>query len=196
MPEPGQLHDVSLDGFRGDKGDPSGFAPAGVGSCRPQRPRDASKTSRFAIGRMALIALALIWAGMVIGVALIAVPAQFTAGTLAQPVGIDVTRHVFSAFSRVELGLAVASAVVALVASPPRRVWLLLGVLWLIVAVQSLWLLPLLEARVDRLLAGETLPPAPWHRLYGILEMLKLVALLALAVMGLWPRRREMAPPP
>jgi hypothetical protein len=138
-------------------------------------------TNRFAIGWVALTALALIWAGMVIGITLLAVPAQFAAEDLDQPVGIDVTRHVFQVFNRVEVGIAIAT-----------RVWLLLGPVWLIVAVQSLWLLPLLDARVDRLLAGETLPPAPWHRLYGILEMVKL---LALAVTGLWPRRRELAAP-
>jgi hypothetical protein len=152
-------------------------------------------TNRFAIGWVALTALALIWAGMVIGITLLAVPAQFAAEDLDQPVGIDVTRHVFQVFNRVEVGIAIATAVIALLAWPPRRVWLLLGPVWLIVAVQSLWLLPLLDARVDRLLAGETLPPAPWHRLYGILEMVKLVALLALAIMGLWPRRRELAEP-
>jgi hypothetical protein len=148
-------------------------------------------TRRFAIGWVMLTALALIWAGMVIGVTLLAVPAQFSTETLAQPTGIDVTRHVFLAFSRVELGIALATGLVALLAWPPLRVWLPLGAVLLIVAVQSLWLLPLLDARVDRLLAGETLPPAPWHRLYGMLEIAKLVALLGVAAMGLWSRRRQ-----
>lgn len=129
----------------------------------------------------ALQALALLWAGMLLGVAFIAVPAQFSAEGLSRPLGIDIARHVFRAFDPVEIGLAVLNLVLALLRRPGRLQWALLGLVWLIVALQSLWLLPTLELRADQILQGETPPPGPWHGLYVGSEVTKLAALLLIA---------------
>jgi hypothetical protein len=133
------------------------------------------------IWRTALRALALLWAGMVLGVAFIAVPAQFAAEGLSRPLGIDVTRHVFASFGRVELGAAVAILLLALLLRPGRLLWALLAVVWLIVALQSFWLLPVLDARADQLLEGQEPLPGPWHGLFAASEITKLAALLCIA---------------
>ena len=138
-------------------------------------------TSSSSIWATALVVVALIWAGMLLGVAFIAVPAQFGAEGLSRPLGIDLTRHVFAAFGRVELGLAALSLVLALLLRPGPLLWALLGLVWLIVALQSLWLLPALAVRADQLLRGETPPAAPWHGLYVGSEMTKLAVLLLIA---------------
>ena len=121
----------------------------------------------------------MLWAGILAGVVLVAVPAQFAAPSLETTAGIDATRHVFLRFNQVELVLVAASALLAVVARTPRLTWILLTLVWLLVALQSLWLLPALDARATRLVAGEVLEPAPWHRLYGVLEMVKFLGLLA-----------------
>ncbi len=128
----------------------------------------------------ALVTVALLWAGTVLGVAFIAVPAQFAAA-LARPQGIDITRQVFTTFGRVELGLAAVTLVLALVARPGRLLWALLALLWLIVALQSAWLLPVLDARADQLLQGQEPAAGPWHVLFVGSEITKLVALLLIA---------------
>lgn len=128
----------------------------------------------------ALVTLALLWAGTVLGVAFIAVPAQFAAA-LSRPQGIDITRHVFTTFGRVELGLAAVTVVLALVARPGRLLWALLALLWLIVALQSAWLLPVLDARADQLLQGQEPAAGPWHGLFVGSEITKLAALLLIA---------------
>jgi hypothetical protein len=48
----------------------------------------------------------------------------------------------------------------------------------LVVATQTVWLLPLLDARAAVIIEGGTPPAAPWHELYVVAEVLKLVALL------------------
>jgi hypothetical protein len=47
-----------------------------------------------------------------------------------------------------------------------------------IVALQGLWLLPLLDARAELIMEGQTPPAAPWHMVYIVLEVTKLLALL------------------
>lgn len=133
------------------------------------------------IWRTALIAVALLWAGMVLGVTFVAVPAQFAAEGLSRPLGIDVTRQVFARFDRVELGLAALTLLLALLLRAGRLLWSLLALLWLIVALQSLWLLPVLDMRADQLLRGEEPAPGPWHGLFAGAEIVKLCALLAIA---------------
>ena len=128
-----------------------------------------------------MIALALLWAGMVLGVAFVAVPAQFAAEGLSRAVGIDVTRHVFASFGRVELGIAAATLVLALLLRLGRLLWALLALLWVIVALQSFWLLPVLDAGADQLLQGQKPAPGPWHGLFVASEVTKLGALLCIA---------------
>lgn len=121
-------------------------------------------TDRAALARAGLTALLLIWAGMLIGVSFLASPAKFAAPSLSLPVALDVGRQVFGTFGRVEIGLAIAAFLLAL-ASRRRGplAWLVLGLIWLIVAAQGLWLLPVLDARVEMVLDGVQPPPAPWH---------------------------------
>ena len=57
------------------------------------------------------------------------------------------------------------------------------------VGAQTLWLLPLLDARVGTIMAGGTPPESNLHTIYIIAEALKLVVLLALGVVNL--RRRN-----
>lgn len=138
----------------------------------------------------ALIALALLWAGMTLGVAFIAVPAQFAAEGLSRPLGIDITRQVFARFGHVELGLAAATLMLALPLRPGRLLWSLLALLWLIVALRALWLLPVLDLRADQLLQGQEPPPGPWHGLFVASEIGKLGALLGIAWAAARPASR------
>ncbi|MGH6915642.1 MAG: DUF4149 domain-containing protein, partial [Geminicoccales bacterium] len=144
----------------------------------PERRTMPVSTSRTGA---ALQALALLWAGMLLGVAFIAVPAQFSAEGLTRPLGIDITRHVFATFNRVEIGLAALTLVLALLDRRGARLWALLGLVWPIVALQSFWLLPALELRAEQILEGQSPPPGPWHGLYVGSEVTKLLALLLIA---------------
>jgi len=122
---------------------------------------------------------------MLLGIDFVAVPAQFAAPNLERAQGVAVTREVFALFNQVQVLLIAASLLLGLLARPPRLVWIGLVLVGVIVAVQSLRLFPLLDARVDLLLQGESLPPAPWHYVYSGLELVKLALLLGLAMLVL-----------
>ncbi len=89
---------------------------------------------------------------------------KFTAPSLTLPVGLDVGRHVFGMFNKVEIvwALVVCGLMMAV------------GV----VALQTVWLLPVLDERVGMVLSGQTPPPAPYHLVYVMLEVLKLICLM------------------
>ncbi|MGH6944940.1 MAG: hypothetical protein ACREH6_12060 [Geminicoccaceae bacterium] len=141
--------------------------------------------ARFGLGVTALL-----WGGILIGVSFLAAPAKFMAPSLSLPVALDVGRQEFATLNLVEIALAVITLALAIVARPARGIWIALVVAWLVVALQALWLLPVLDARVELVLDGQTPPPAPWHTLYIVIEVIKLLAVLGAGLGALWPIRK------
>lgn len=135
---------------------------------------------------------ATLWLGLLLGVAFLATPAKFLAPSLPLPAALDVGRHTFAIFNKVEWLLAV---VLLLLALAPPRMGLHVGAALtaaLIVAVETVWLLPLLDQRVSLVIAGQPPPPSDYHNLYIGLDVAKLVALGLIA--ALMARRLVHAP--
>ena len=139
--------------------------------------------------RCALGALIMLWAGVLIGISFLAAPAKFNAPSLTLPVAMEVGRQEFGILNRVEIGFAVLTLALAAYLRPGRLIWLALGIAALVVAVQALWLLPVLDARALSIIQGETPPAAPWHTLYIVLEVSKLLSLLIAGWLALWRLR-------
>jgi hypothetical protein len=144
---------------------------------------------RLAIARCALGALIMLWAGVLIGVSFLAAPAKFGAPGLSLPIAMEIGRREFGALNLVEIAIAVVALALAAYARPERAIWLGLGLAALIVALQWLWLLPLLDARAELIIQGGTPEPALWHALYIGAEVLKLLALLIAGWLTLWRPR-------
>lgn len=133
-----------------------------------------------------LAALCFVWAGMVLGISFLETPVKFTAPSLTLPIGLDVGRHVFRVFNKVEIAGALLACGLMLFARAEQQravVWLPMAAVLLVVALQTGWLLPVLDARVEMILAGQTPPrSAPYHLVYIVLEALKLICLVAAAM--------------
>ena len=138
----------------------------------------ATSDRRLATLGCALGALILLWAGVLIGISFLAAPAKFNAPSLTLPVAMEVGRQEFGILNRVEIGFAVLTLALAAYLRPGRLIWLALAIAALVVAVQALWLLPVLDARALSIIQGETPQPAPWHMVYIVIEVGKLLALL------------------
>jgi hypothetical protein len=144
-----------------------------------------------------LAVTSLVWIGMLIGVSFLATPVKFLAPSLSLPVALDVGRQTFMWFSRVEIVLAIAALACAAAATirlpphsgrPAARVpvtVLLTAILLGVVAVQVLWLLPVLDARVEIILGGGTPPRSVLHSVYVGVELAKLAVLAAVAWLAL-----------
>jgi hypothetical protein len=144
---------------------------------------------RLAIARCALGALIMVWAGVLIGVSFLAAPAKFGAPGLSLPVAMEVGRREFGTLNLAEIVLAVVTLALAAYVRPERAIWFGLGLAALIVALQWLWLLPVLDARAELIIEGGAPEPAPWHALYIGAEVVKLLALLISGWLTLWRPR-------
>lgn len=153
---------------------------------RPALPAEAATdldARRAARGR----ALALVWAGMVLGVSFLATPAKFRAPSLPLPVALDVGRHTFRTFGRVEAALATLLGLRT--AAPTRRLLALAP--GLVVLAQALWLRPRLDARTRQVIEGQEPPPSRLHLAYVACEAAKLAALLTVGLSAARPGARD-----
>ncbi|GAB2950023.1 hypothetical protein GCM10027048_13980 [Hymenobacter coalescens] len=144
-----------------------------------------------------LLVLALfLWAGMVAGISFMEAPLKFTAPHITVVLGVGIGRIVFHALNKAELVLSVVALLCAGVLGVPSRIWLVLLTAVLVLAAQTLWLLPALDVRAEALLAGLPNPPNSQHMTYIVLEVVKLVSLLTAGSLSFrWAlrmaRRRE-----
>jgi len=127
--------------------------------------------------------LAVLWAGLLLGVSFLATPVKFMAPSLTLPVALDVGRHTFMVFNWIEIVLA--GVFIALLAWAPQR-WIrgAAVAVALVVALQTLWLLPVLDARVQVIMEGGTPPPSQLHTLYIAADTIKLLLLGVLAALA------------
>ena len=124
--------------------------------------------------------LVLVWAGVTIGGSLIAAPAKFGAPSLDLPTALEVGREQFFWVGVAE-GAACAALIGALVFRAAGAAW------WMwapvaVFAVQRIVLMPLLDARTVRTIAGENVPESNLHLVFVVLEFLKVAALVAAGI--------------
>lgn len=128
----------------------------------------------------ALSQLALLWAGVVIGCSFIATPAKFMAPSLSLPTALEVGRATFQSLVVAELILAVLCVVVLLRMSVKRSlIWIAMAVL----GVQWVLVMPQLNVRTDAVIQGGMIGGPPWHEVYIVLEVVKVLTLLAVGVL-------------
>lgn len=137
-----------------------------------------------------IVAVLLLWAGLLLGVSFVATPAKFLAPSLPMTQALDVGRSTFYMLARIEWAIAVVVAVLLASAwrSGTSRIDLVAGLLAVavaVLAVESFVLRPRLDARVLRIIAGESVPPSQMHNLYIALEALRLVLILAAGITSL-----------
>ncbi|MFD4638629.1 hypothetical protein ACFWN2_15035 [Lentzea sp. NPDC058436] len=127
------------------------------------------------------LALACIWLGMVLAISIEA-PLKFRAPGITLPLGLGIGRLVFRALNASEIVLAAGTAVTFALVPRPLPATVLLIALAVTLAVQVTVLRPRLEARAAVIIAGETPPKSGTHLVYIALEGLKVLMLVAFAV--------------
>lgn len=129
-----------------------------------------------------LVCISLIWLGMILSISFLETPVKFTAPSVTLEIGLDVGRQVFGVFNKVECALAIAMMILIVIIRQKDRLVIFLGVVWSSLVLQTFWLLPILDDRVELIFQGQTPAPSSLHMVYVVLEVLKAVAL---AVYGL-----------
>lgn len=139
--------------------------------------------SRGALG--ASVVASLVWVGMVIGVSFLATPVKFQASSLSLPVALEVGKVTFGLFTKVEWLLAGSLLAAAIVPRASGMILFLSVPIVGAVVVQSLWLLPVLDDRIDAVIGGYPKPPSWHHLVYALVEGLKVVMLASVAIFAL-----------
>ncbi len=132
-----------------------------------------------------LAPLCFIWFGIVVGISVIEAPAKFKAPSLTREVGLDVGRIVFGVLNKTEIVIYVLVVLLAVFRRQTKYIWTGVGLLGVILLMQSAWLLPDLSARTDLILAGETPEASHTHALYAALELVKLIVLMLVGFLSL-----------
>lgn len=139
-------------------------------------------TKPYVLREAAVAFLSVLWLGLLLGVSFLATPVKFQAPSLDLPTALEVGRVTFALFSRAEWALG-ALLLFAAFASPKHRIRVAgVAVLALILFVQALWLLPVLDERVARIVAGEAVPATSHHILYIAADAAKALLLLTLSI--------------
>jgi len=127
--------------------------------------------------------IALLWAGLSIGVAFLATPAKFTAPSLTLPVALEVGQQTFRVYNGVELVLLLALLVLGRWSTTPSRWYLAVLAPAAVILAQRFWLIPALDLRVLAIQNGQApAPPSQLHTIYIAAEALKVLWLLALGL--------------
>ncbi|WP_258950322.1 hypothetical protein [Lentzea californiensis] len=127
------------------------------------------------------LALACIWLGMVLAISIEA-PLKFRAPGITLPLGLGIGRLVFRALNSAEIVLAAATAITFALAPRPVAATVLLVALAVTLATQVTVLRPRLEARAALIITGGTPPKSRAHLVYIALEGVKVLMLVAFAI--------------
>ena len=118
---------------------------------------------------------------MILGISFLEAPVKFHAPTLTLKTGVDVGRHVFGVFEKVQwVFLAIVAGTLTRLPLPGVILYTA-ALIALCQLGQTLWLLPILNSRAEMIISGQPVLPSNSHTGFAITELLKLLSLLFLA---------------
>lgn len=117
----------------------------------------------------------ILWAGLILGVSFIATPVKFMAPHLTMSVALEIGRATYYIFNKVEWGIffLMIFLISRINLEPIRGIFV--GVLFLLLTLETFWLLPILDARASHVISGEIENPGALHKVYIISEALKII---------------------
>lgn len=123
-------------------------------------------------------AILFFWCGCVTAISFLEAWLKFRAPGVTIPIGLGIGRLVFAALNKVEWILAIGAATCLVVAGRPWlncAEWLVGAVL--ILALETIWLLPVLDRRAQAWLTGQQPPASSFHFYFVAAEAAKLICL-------------------
>ncbi|TKC12402.1 hypothetical protein FA048_01930 [Pedobacter polaris] len=137
------------------------------------------------------IAAVYTWIGFVGAISFMEAWLKFRAPGVTLPIGLGIGRLVFAALNKMEWVLLLSMLVSLFpfkTTSTTSKISLSIAAL--IVLAQTLWLLPMLDARAELYIKGVQVPPSNVHFYYVATEAIKITALLILGA-SLFERQKN-----
>lgn len=126
-----------------------------------------------------------LWIGFVCAISFMEAWLKFRAPGVTLPLGLGIGSLVFKALNKVEWVFAILMAIDLFLLhrgiriNPPRILFL---IALLILIIQTLWLLPALDARIPLYQQGMEVPSSPLHFYYVGIEAVKVVCLFLMGI--------------
>ena len=130
------------------------------------------------------IASVFIWIGFVGAISFIEAWLKFQAPGITLPLGLAIGRLVFNALNKVELVLSVVIIMSLFFGGIKNFKWeqLFFFIPFLLVILQTMWLLPALDARTEMHIHGLNVPASNLHFYYIGMEVIKIVCLMIFGI--------------
>lgn len=140
------------------------------------------------------IAVPFLWFGMVLAISFMEAPLKFQAPGITIPLGLGIGRLVFCTLNKMEI----VCSLLLLIAffrdrANTRTMNVTFGLALLILFLETVWLLPVLDARAEIVIAGTASPFSNSHVVYIVFDLIKFVLL---GVLGIITTRRMISGTP
>ncbi len=125
--------------------------------------------------------LCFFWVGFVSAISFMEAWLKFQAPGVTRPIGLSIGQLVFNALNKVEITLSILLIYFSLrsgIRSYFNNFHFLL-IVFVILSLQSCWLLPALNQRAELIISGNMPPASNSHLFYVTLELLKVICLSA-----------------
>lgn len=120
-----------------------------------------------------------LWLGFVCAISFMEAWLKFQAPGITLPLGLGIGRLVFSALNKVEWVFAIA--IIANLFIHKKELFRLSNLFYFtplaLLIVQTVWVLPALDARAELIIQGQMVPPSNLHFYYVGLEVVKVISL-------------------
>ena len=127
------------------------------------------------------IAVPFIWFGCIGAISFIEAPLKFTAPNITLVLGLGIGRVVFQTLNKIEIVFALIMIVSFIFARPKGKSWLyFFGIVASLLLLETIWLLPVLDARAELVINGVAPPPSVAHFIYIAFDAVKFVSLFVL----------------
>ncbi|MEM7343888.1 MAG: hypothetical protein AAF485_06565 [Chloroflexota bacterium] len=120
----------------------------------------------------------LLWIGFILAISFMEAPLKFQAPSLTLPVGLEIGYLVFHALNGVEIFYAIVITILTFRIKTPSRMRYLTVFIMIWLAMQTVLLYTVLDARTLAIINGEEVPEAPYHLIYIGMEVAKLCLLI------------------
>lgn len=115
-----------------------------------------------------------IWVGFILAISFMEAPLKFLAPSVTTAIGVEIGRIIFGALNKVELVFSLILLLqIRSIKNTDQKLFLVVVVLLIIVAVQSLYLLPVLDGYAEVVINGGVSPSKTEHFMYVLLEIVK-----------------------
>lgn len=127
---------------------------------------------------------AIFWLGFFTAISFMEAPLKFTAPSLSMAEGLKIGRIIFRSLNICEWSFLLIIFITVIVKRTTRKEFYLIIIVSVILAVETGWLLPILDQRAAMVIRGQQPAGHSAHWAYIILEIIKVPVLLLIGIEG------------